>query len=98
MRYITFDEAFKLLKNCSAVIWTDFGSLTYPVVYDEEMEDPNEDQFLLLESMDEEGYEYRSMFYRGKNQRPKVEGSKLFLVDNTGEEVEMTLLVPQNLE
>lgn len=94
---LTFEQAYKLLEDCSAVVWEDYF-LTFPALRDEQDEDPGNDLFLQLESTDEHGRVFGADFFRGNNQEVKAEGSSLFLTDSNGEEVQISLLAPMTLE
>jgi hypothetical protein len=96
MKTITFKEAFRILLDCSAVIWAD-NFLCYPCLNDEETENSNEDMFLELEITDAEGQVFSANFYRGDNEEVKIEGGSMFLSDENGEEVQITVLVPQKI-
>jgi len=90
---ISFDKAYKILDNCSAVVWGEHF-LTYPGLHDEESDTPETDLFLELETVDSEGLEYKASFFRGANQQVRVEGSSMFLVNDDGDEEQLTILEP----
>lgn len=92
MKIITFKDAVHALNECSAVIWND-NFLCYPELIDDE----EEENFLHLFTSDEEGQDYEAFFPTKDNQEVKVDGSSMFLIDNEGDEVQLTLLVPANL-
>lgn len=95
MKIITLKEAFEILENCSAIIIDD-DVLIYPGLYEELTgEDDNEFMYLSWES---EGMEYGIKFNEGLNKAVKVIGSFLFLIDTEGEERQITILEPKNLE
>lgn len=94
MSKIPLQEAVEILKDCSAVIIDDYV-LVYPSVNDLEQSDENE--FMLL-SYTEDGLEYYYKFYEGENQMVEVVGSNMFLVDGDKETIQLTILVPKNLE
>jgi hypothetical protein len=94
MKTISFAQAYKALEDCSAVIWGD-NFLTYPGLHDEESGTPETDLFLELCTVDDTGEEYKSMFYRGPNQQVQTEGCSMFLRDDNGEDVQVTILGPQ---
>lgn len=95
---MTFNQAYNLLDKTTAVMWTEEGLLTYPILYSEGDENVEGDLFLILNAADENGYEYQSDFYRKDNQNPRIEGNKLILVDEAKEEVEISLLTMMKLE
>jgi hypothetical protein len=88
-RHVSLKDAHSILTTCSAVIWND-NFLCYPSV-DDLSEDGN-DEFMTLTSEDEEGLIYTASFIQNENERVRVAGSKLWLLDDTGEEVEITIL------
>lgn len=90
MKTITLLAACALLENCSAVIWDD-TYVSYPSIADLTGEDENE--FLYL-SVDNSNVK----FAEGENRTIKVVGSSMFLVDTDGDECQITLLNPVNLE
>ncbi len=93
---LTFQQAFKALTDCSAVIWSD-GFLSYPALRDEDTDDADKDMFLSLAIMDDEGQVFDALFYRGDNLSVEAEGSSLFLFDSEREQVQVTLLAPVKL-
>lgn len=96
MKTITLQEAHRILTDCSAVVWEEANHfVTYPSLSDLTGEDDNE--FLLLSGTDDEGYEYQARFMEGVNRNVRVEGSSMFLVDDNGDEVQVSILVPVNL-
>ena len=100
MKTITFKQAYNLLDSCSAVVWANCcRAVTYPCMFDEEMEDEGEDCFMELFYVDEEGTEYQSRFFRKDNNRVEVDSDNncLVLTDDTGEKQELLLLTPLNL-
>jgi hypothetical protein len=93
---ITFEEAFHLLEESSAVIWGD-GFLCYAGLRDEEQDDPDKDVFLKLSAEDSVGRIYESVFCRDNNKEVSVIGTSMFLTNDDGEEEQLTLLFPQDL-
>jgi len=91
---ITLNQAYRLLEDCSAVIWADYF-LTFPALQDEDNEPK---MFLSLDSTDEHGKVFLVEFYRQDNQEVKAIGNSLFLTDTTGEEIQLTLLHAMNTE
>ena len=94
MKTITLEEAYKILENCSGVI-VDDGAILYPSVW--ELNGKDENEFLYL-SWEEEGLEFNVKFNEGSNREVKVSGCSMFLIEGDGEETQLTILVPQNLE
>lgn len=95
MKKITIQKAHQILTDCSALIIDD-NTLVYPSLADLEGSDDNE--FLYLSWTDEEGRDYSVKFSEGQNKEVTISGSSMFLVDNEGEEAQITILAPQNLE
>jgi uncharacterized Fe-S center protein len=89
MKTITLKEAIHILENCSAII-TD-NCVTYPSVYE------GEDEFLTISWSD--GYDdFSDSFQEADNQTIKIVGSSMFLTDSDGDDYQITILGPQNLE
>ena len=91
MRTITLKAAFEVLENCSAVIIED-GIVSYPGLSDLEGKDENE--FLYFSWTDEDGLEFNLKFREGENQMVEVWKSTMYLMDDEGDRVELTILVP----
>lgn len=96
MKTISFDAAFSILDNCSAVIWGDTNfsdtNLSYPEMRDEGVTDAMKDCFMCL-ALDDfcDGMN----FFRGANQTVRAEASTLYLVNDQGHEVRVIPLIPQ---
>lgn len=91
-KYITLAAAHSILENCIAVMWDD-RAVSLPTVYDLEDEDSN-GIFLMLESGEDDGSIVQAIFIQNENSRIRVEGDSMFLMDDTGEEVKITILNP----
>jgi len=92
MKTITLREAFEILENAAAVIIDD--TVTYPTLYD--LIESDENEFLHIGwEVDDLGY--TAIFQEGDNQFVKVSGSSLFMVDDRGEETQVSILIPANL-
>jgi hypothetical protein len=94
MKTITLKQAYQILENSSAVIVDD--AVVYPSLYELTGEDDNE--FLFLSWEDGDYHEFNLQFLEANNGEVKVSGSSLFLYDHEGEETQLTILAPQNLE
>lgn len=94
MKVIPLDKAIKLLEQCSAVIWDD-NFLSYPSVNSEDT-DESDHTFLFL-SANEDGNESQAEFQDGDNKTVSIVTNSMFLQDTNGNEVQVTLLVPQTL-
>jgi hypothetical protein len=92
MKYIPLQEAFAIIQDASAIIIDD--TLTFPCLDDLNGSDENE--FLYL-GWEIEDLEYCAKFQEGENKMVRVSGSNLFLIDNEGEETQITILVPAKL-
>jgi hypothetical protein len=91
-KYISLAAAHSILENCIAVLWDD-RAVSLPAVSDLEDEDSNE-SFLMLESAEDDGSIVGARFIQNENARVRVEGDSMFLMDDTGEEVKITILNP----
>lgn len=94
MKTIDLVRAHKILEDCSGVI-TDEHVIIYPSLADLTGDDENE--FLYL-SWINEGADYYVKFNEGCNREVKVVHSSMFLIDDEGDEIQLTVLVPQDLE
>jgi hypothetical protein len=92
MKYIPLQEAFAIIQDAYAIIIDD--TLTFPCLDDLNGSDENE--FLYL-GWEIEDLEYCAKFQEGENKMVRVSGSNLFLIDNEGEETQITILVPAKL-
>ena len=90
MTKITLAAALEILKGCSAVV-VDDDVLVYPSCSDLDDTCP----FLTLS---DEGTEMLHVFSPEKNAEPEIVGSSLFLVDDDGVIVQLTILEPRDLE
>lgn len=95
MKTITLKEAYSILEEASAVIIDD-NTLTYPSLFGIEEDDDNE--FLYLSWEDEDGYIYELFFREKDNKSIQISGSSMFLIDIEGEENQITILAPKNIE
>lgn len=98
IKTISFEEAFRIINDCSAVIWGDMKMVTYPSYWTPEEADGDGDgQFMHLEGVDSDFNEYEVDFKSKDNVTVKVEGNMLIFVDTTGQEVEVTPLFSKTL-
>jgi hypothetical protein len=88
-KHISLKDAHYILENCAAVIWGD-SFLSYPSVPDLAANGNNE--FLFLKCEDEEGQIFTASFTQNENERVQVSGSSMFLTDDKGEEIQITIL------
>ena len=95
MKTITLEEAHQILDECSGVI-IDNDVLVYPLLA--ELEHSDENEFLYLGWDDDQGLSYSIKFAEGENLSVKVSGSSMFLVDTEGDECQLTILEPKQLE
>jgi hypothetical protein len=91
---LTLKETYEILSDASAIVIDD-GALMYPSLAD--LEDSDDNEFLYL-GWEEEGLEYSVKFREGENQTVKASGSSLFLIDSEGDEVQLSILTPLNIE
>jgi hypothetical protein len=106
MKTITLEEAHQILDECFAVV-IDRDVLVYPRLSD--LEHSNKNEFLYISRGASQliswGDEYRIYslshsvrFAEGENQSVKVSGNSMFLVDTNGDECQLTILEPKQLE
>ena len=88
-KYISLKDAHHILENCAAVIWGD-NFLCYPGLY--ELSEAGDSQFMELSITDGDGNVFEASFFESDNERVRVKGSSMFLTDDEGEEVEITIL------
>ena len=96
MKKITLHDTHTLLQNASAVSISDTPDPLMP--YYAELDGTDENEFLYISWVNEDGECYYLKFAEGQNREVTISGSSMFLIDNEGEEVQITLLVPQILE
>jgi hypothetical protein len=96
---ITLKEAWKILKDASAVIIDNGLAVTLPMVSEYgPYTGEDENEFLFLSWVDDKGYEHCLNFSEGMNRKVRVSGSSIFLVDNDEEaEIQITILTTKNL-
>ncbi len=90
---ISLEKAFDILENCSAVIIDNV--VTYPRLSD--LDGDPQSVFLCFD-WNSEGLEYAVNFNEGQNKEVNVYGSFMFLIDEAGDEKQLTVLEPKNLE
>ena len=90
---ISLEKAFDILENCSAVIID--SVVTYPRLSD--LDGDTQSVFMCLH-WEAEGLEYAVNFNEGQNKEVKVYGSFMFLIDEAGDEKQLTVLEHKNLE
>lgn len=95
MKTITLKEAYSILEEASAVIIDD-NALTYPSI--SEIEENDDNEFFYLSWEDEDGYIYDLVFREKDNKSIQISGSSMFLIDSEGEENQITILAPKNIE
>jgi hypothetical protein len=95
MKTIPLTKAQEILQNSAAII-VDNDVVIYGSGDDLNGDDENE--FLYLSWSDDMGREYSVKFREGENRSVAVHNSSMFLIDNEGDEVQLTILQPQNLE
>lgn len=94
MRTITLQEAYDILENASALV-VDDNALVYPAL--SELTGESFNQFLYV-TWDDEGQEYSLKFCEEENETVKIVDSSMFLVDEEGDERQITILEPKNME
>lgn len=92
MKTIELQEAYNILRNCSAVI-VDNNALVLPCL--DEIVGNDENEFLYLGWSDEEGLGYSVKFAEGGNRVVKVSGYSMILTDNEGDECHLVVLEPR---
>ena len=91
-------KVYKILQNASAVVVShDWDHVCHTDLYN--LKDINENKFLILRVFNSsEDREFFAEFTEGDNQEVKVVGSSMFLIDSNKEEMQISILIPQNLE
>ena len=95
MKQITLAQVYKILTDCSAVIWGDYF-VCYPSL--DGVTGDKDNEWLFLRSDDDDGQTFSATFIEENNQNVAVEGTSMFLTNNEGDEVQLTVLVPAKLE
>jgi len=93
MKLVNIGNAYELIASSSAILLE--GRALLPELVDLEHEPDNE--FFKLK-WHEFGLDFEVIFLEGDNQEVQVEGSSLILVNNEGEEEEITLLTEIDAE
>ncbi len=96
METISFEVMFRILEECSAVVWGDMQMVVYPSYWTPNEED-GEEQFLHLEGVDSDFNEYEVNFKEKDNREVKVKGKHFYLKDTSGEEVLIRPLFTRDL-
>lgn len=94
MKIITLQEAYDILENCAGIIVEDH-IITYPSL--SRIIDSDESEFLYIQ-WEDEGVQYSLKFQEGENRKIKIIGSSMFLIDDEGDEQQITVLQTKNLE
>lgn len=94
MKTITLQEAHDILTGCAAVI-ADENALIYPSLARLTGEGTNEFLYLGWEA---KRFQNNMRFVEANNREIKVCGSSMFLTDHEGDEIQITVLEPKNLE
>jgi hypothetical protein len=96
MKKINLHQAHILLQNASGILIDEVADPIMPCMAD--LDGNDENQFLYISWDDDEGMMYDVKFAEGENREVTISGCSMFLIDNEGEEVQITLLIPQILE
>ena len=88
MKHITLKDAHETLMNCAGVIWDDF--ILFPSVDD--LSPDGNDEFMRLRAQNEEGEIFEADFIQNENERVRVDGGTMYLVDSEGDEVRLSIL------
>ncbi len=88
---LTLAEAFEALKASSAVL-VDNGQLVVPDL--DELTGQDNNTFLTLRWVDDDGFEFDVYFSEGRNRVVYVEDTTMKLEDDEGERATLTLLAP----
>jgi hypothetical protein len=96
MKTITLHQAHILLQNASGILISDTPDPLLPCYAELDGNDDNE--FLYITWQNDDGEQYYLKFNEGMNTNIAISGSSMFLIDNEGDEVQITLLIPQILE
>lgn len=91
---ITLEKAIDLLENADAVVINN-DLLVYPSI-DGINNDP-ENEFMFLSHSDPDGLIYSYKFKEGNNQEVNIVGHSMFLIDDEGDSIQLTLLQLMNL-
>ena len=94
MKEITLQEAHSILEKASAVI-INYDVLVYPAL--ENLQDDLDNEFLYL-SWYSEGSKSSTKFTEEGNQKVKIDGSDMFLIDTDGDLMRLSILVTQKID
>jgi hypothetical protein len=96
MKNISLKTALTLIQDASGIIISDTPNPLLPCYA--ELNGNDENEFLYISWEDDIGEEYSIKFTEGENGEVTISETSMFLIDTEGEEVQITLLVPQILE
>jgi hypothetical protein len=96
MKKITLHQAHILLQNASGILISDTPDPLLPCYA--ELDGNADNEFLYITWQNDDGEHYYVKFAEGENREVTISGCSMFLIDNEGDEVQITLLVPQILE
>ncbi len=97
MKTITLEKAFKILESCSALLIED--SQLVHVNLSPLTKEPDNEWLFLSWCNPEDFYEDNYLrFLQEGNEQISVCGSSMFLTDSEGDEIQITVLVPADLE
>lgn len=97
MRTISFETFYRMLEDCSAVVWGEMQMVVYPSYALPDDEKDEDFKFLHLEGTDSDFNEYEVDFREKDNQTIKLHGNRVFLTDTKGNEVEIRPLFSKDL-
>lgn len=98
---ISLSKAYELLEKASAIIISSISGspLMYPCLGGLSVLPQPDNEFLFISWTDDEGYEYNSKFIKENNSTAQIDTmtNELILIDDTNEEVRLSLLTTMKL-
>lgn len=92
---ISLEKAYDILRESSGVIIDDSVAVV-PTFHDLKGEDWND--FMTIRYVDEDGQKYLYIFPEEGNNYVEVSGSSMFLSNSEGEEMQISILKPNDME
>lgn len=89
----TLEQVTKILKSCESIIVDEDNHVTSFIINEN-----NVVNFFYFRYFDVNGQDWENQFNANDNKEVEVVGSSLFLIDNDGDEIQITPLFTRDLE
>lgn len=95
MKSISLEKAFDILQKAPAITVDGVLINSFAV---SQLEGKDDHEFMYLEWSDDKDYIFDTTFSESNNREVFVEGTRLRMINREGDEVEIEVLEPKNLE